>query len=78
MAAERSRPVYHPAGHDNELRAAVQDLRTGRWLSMRNLLAETLDWTMWTQRTQVLATVAGAPTPYRHGVPRSPGASPRS
>nr|WSZ94455.1 hypothetical protein OH820_01255 [Streptomyces sp. NBC_00857] len=58
MAAERSRPVYHPAGHDNELRAAVQDLRTGRWLSMRNLLAETLDWTMWTQRTQVLATVA--------------------
>ncbi|MFD7287767.1 hypothetical protein [Streptomyces sp. NPDC059863] len=58
MASDNMRPVYHPAGHDNELRAAVQDLRTGRWVSMRNLLAETRDWSLWTQRTQVLAAVA--------------------
>lgn len=58
MAQDQNRPVYHPAGHDNELRAAMQDLRTGRWLSMRNLLASTSDWGLWTQRTQVLAAVA--------------------
>ncbi|RYJ30142.1 hypothetical protein CU044_1496 [Streptomyces sp. L-9-10] len=58
MASDNMRPVYHPAGHDNELRAAVQDLRTGRWVSMRNLLAATSDWALWTQRTQVLAAVA--------------------
>lgn len=58
MASGNFRPVYHPAGHDNDLRTAVQDLRTGRWVSMRNLLDETPDWARWTQRTQVLATVA--------------------
>ncbi|MEU0283898.1 MULTISPECIES: hypothetical protein [unclassified Streptomyces] len=58
MASDNMRPVYHPAGHDNELRAAVQDLRTGRWVSMRNVLAATPDWSLWTQRTQVLAAVA--------------------
>jgi hypothetical protein len=52
------RPVYHPAGHDHELRTAVQELRTGRWVSMRDLLAGTPDWSLWTQRTQVLAAVA--------------------
>ncbi|MFC9425945.1 hypothetical protein [Streptomyces sp. NPDC056987] len=58
MASDNFRPVYHPAGHDNDLRAAVQELRAGRWVSMRNLLAETRDWSLWTQRTQVLAAVA--------------------
>ncbi|MEU8825531.1 hypothetical protein [Streptomyces sp. NPDC048636] len=58
MAEEEFRPVYHPAGHDDGLRIAVQDLRTGRWISMRNLLAETPTWALWTQRTQVLAAVA--------------------
>jgi hypothetical protein len=58
MSHDEFRPVYHPAGHDSELRATLQDLRTGRWLSMRNLLAATTDWTLWTQRTQVLAAVA--------------------
>ncbi|MFH8618939.1 hypothetical protein ACH4E8_28280 [Streptomyces sp. NPDC017979] len=58
MAPDQFRPVYHPAGHDNELRAALQDLRTGRWLSMRNLLNNTPVWGLWTQRTQVLAAVA--------------------
>ncbi|MGW4229959.1 hypothetical protein ACWEF9_11860 [Streptomyces sp. NPDC004980] len=58
MTPSDFRPVYHPAGHDHDLRTALQDLRTGRWLSMRNLLEGTPDWAMWTRRTQVLATVA--------------------
>lgn len=58
MSHDDFRPVYHPAGHDNDLRTAMQDLRTGRWLSMRNLLAATTNRTLWTQRTQVLAAVA--------------------
>ncbi|MFI9586824.1 hypothetical protein ACIHCQ_34495 [Streptomyces sp. NPDC052236] len=58
MSHDDFRPLYHPAGHDNELRTAMQDLRTGRWVSMRNLLAATTDLTLWTQRTQVLAAVA--------------------
>ncbi|MFF2330606.1 MULTISPECIES: hypothetical protein [unclassified Streptomyces] len=58
MANSDFRPVYHPAGHDHELRVALQDLRTGRWLSMRNLLEGTPDWTLWTQRTQVLGAIA--------------------
>lgn len=53
-----ARPVYHPAGHDDGLRIALQDLRTGRWRSMRDLLADTPDWSRWTQRTQVLAAAA--------------------
>ncbi|GGT29555.1 hypothetical protein [Streptomyces purpureus] len=58
MGGSQFRPVYHPAGHDNDLRVAVQDLRTGRWVSMAQLLARTPDWALWTQRTQVLAAVA--------------------
>ncbi|MEV7612175.1 hypothetical protein [Streptomyces sp. NPDC089799] len=58
MAGHDFRPVYHPAGHDDELRVAVQDLRTGRWLSMARLLERTDNWGLWTQRTQVLAAVA--------------------
>ncbi|MEN8651786.1 hypothetical protein ABCR94_14460 [Streptomyces sp. 21So2-11] len=58
MPHDEFRPVYHPAGHDSALRVAVQELRTGRWVSMRDLLAATPDWGLWTQRTQVLATVA--------------------
>ncbi|MFJ3928438.1 hypothetical protein [Streptomyces sp. NPDC090022] len=58
MAGSDFRPVYHPAGHDNELRVAVQDLRTGRWVAMAQLLERTGGWGLWTQRTQVLAAVA--------------------
>ncbi|MEE1754745.1 hypothetical protein [Streptomyces sp. SP18CS02] len=58
MAGSEFRPVYHPAGHDNALRGVVQDLRTGRWVSMAQLLADTDGWALWTQRTQVLAAVA--------------------
>ncbi|WP_121017748.1 hypothetical protein [Streptomyces sp. 3211.6] len=58
MAGSDFRPVYHPAGRDDDLRAAVQDLRAGRWLSMARLLERTDGWGLWTQRTQVLAAVA--------------------
>jgi hypothetical protein len=58
MPSNEFRPVYHPAGHDAELRFAVQELRTGRWVAMRNLLAATATWAGWTRRTQILAAVA--------------------
>ncbi|MFF8831042.1 hypothetical protein [Streptomyces sp. NPDC015131] len=61
MPGQGFRPVYHPAGHDTALRGVLQDLRTGRWLSMSQLLADTArvaDRSLWTRRTQVLAAVA--------------------
>ncbi|MEV2213305.1 hypothetical protein AB0H86_17935 [Streptomyces sp. NPDC050997] len=58
MARDGARPSYDPAGPDTELRAALQEVRTGRWMSMRALLERTTAWWQWTQRTQVLA--AGA------------------
>ncbi|MFD8389499.1 hypothetical protein ACFV2N_09925 [Streptomyces sp. NPDC059680] len=58
MAREGPRPSYDPAGPDHALRAALQDLRTGRWMAMRTLLADTPPGGRWTQRTQVLAAAA--------------------
>lgn len=60
MAREREgvRPAYDPAGHDSALRAALQEVRAGRWMSMRELLEQTTTWGRWTQRTQVLAAAA--------------------
>ncbi|MGW0732070.1 hypothetical protein [Streptomyces sp. NPDC002851] len=58
MPLPTARPVYHPAGHDEPLRAVLQDLKAGRWVSTRNLLTETPDWGLWTQRTQILAAAA--------------------
>ncbi|MFV0132493.1 hypothetical protein ACLGIH_04430 [Streptomyces sp. HMX87] len=58
MARDGARPAYDPAGHDTALRAALQEVRTGRWMSMRTLLEQTTSWWQWTQRTQVLATAA--------------------
>ncbi|ANS69546.1 hypothetical protein SLINC_7322 [Streptomyces lincolnensis] len=58
MARDGARPAYDPAGPDTELRAALQEVRTGRWMSMRTLLEDTATWWQWTQRTQVLAAAA--------------------
>jgi hypothetical protein len=58
MSPAGFRPAYHPAGHDSDLRVALQELRAGRWMSMRNLLEATTDRAIWTQRTQVLAAAA--------------------
>ncbi|MET9087192.1 hypothetical protein ABZX77_35870 [Streptomyces sp. NPDC004237] len=53
------RPVYHPAGHDDALRLALEDLQTGRWMSMRRMLADTgTNWALRSSRTQVLAAAA--------------------
>ncbi|MFF2650189.1 hypothetical protein [Streptomyces sp. NPDC058045] len=57
-APKRTRPTYHPAGHDAALRGALQDLRAGRWLAMRDLLNASAGGRQWTQRTQVLAAAA--------------------
>ncbi|MFD0262404.1 hypothetical protein ACFVH7_29555 [Kitasatospora indigofera] len=51
--------VQHPAGHDGELRWAVEELRAGRWLAARTLLAGSWgDRSLWTSRTQALGAVA--------------------
>ncbi|MFE3182787.1 hypothetical protein ACFXKR_18225 [Streptomyces violascens] len=52
-------PIYHPAGFDQELRAALADLQVGRWRAAKELLARTgVDWALRTSRTQVLAAAA--------------------
>jgi hypothetical protein len=52
-------PAYHPAGNDDALRLALEDLRAGRWMAMRDLLAVTgSDWGLRTSRSQVLAAAA--------------------
>ncbi|MGH3314251.1 MAG: hypothetical protein ACRDP3_27315 [Streptomyces sp.] len=54
-----ARPLYSPAGFDTELRGAVEELRTGRWMAMRTLLTRTGGaWGLRTSRTQVLGVVA--------------------
>ncbi|MFJ3217281.1 hypothetical protein ACIPLC_15330 [Kitasatospora sp. NPDC086801] len=69
-------PVYHPAGFDGALRTAVDDLRTGRWLSTQRLLATTAQAGRRTSRTQVLALVAARSTVltnWAHEEPDDPG-----
>ncbi|MFE6052839.1 hypothetical protein ACFQ6N_18950 [Kitasatospora sp. NPDC056446] len=61
-AGAQPRPVYHPAGFDDALRTAVDDLRAGRWLSTQRLLASTQNAGLRTSRTQVLALVAARST----------------
>ncbi|MFD4788626.1 hypothetical protein ACFWN1_16525 [Streptomyces sp. NPDC058459] len=53
------RLVYHPAGHDDELRVALVELQAGRWKTARELLLDTgTHWTLRTSRTQLLAVAA--------------------
>ncbi|MFE3874087.1 hypothetical protein ACFXPX_06760 [Kitasatospora sp. NPDC059146] len=61
-AGAQPRPAYHPAGFDDALRTAVDDLRAGRWLSTQRLLASTQNVGLRTSRTQVLALVAARST----------------
>jgi hypothetical protein len=57
------RPVYHPAGLDTELAKAVNDVRIGHWVGMRDLLSSTGSrWAIRTSRTQTLASVAAGTT----------------
>ncbi|EST35430.1 hypothetical protein M878_05875 [Streptomyces roseochromogenus subsp. oscitans DS 12.976] len=73
MAREGPRPSYDPAGPDQALRAALQDLRTGRWMAMRALLADTAPGWQWTQRTQVLAAAAAGTDVVRAWLVEDPG-----
>ncbi|GAA2219417.1 hypothetical protein [Streptomyces nogalater] len=73
MARDGARPSYDPAGPDHALRAALQELRAGRWMAMRTLLAETTGWPRWTQRTQVLATAAAGTDVVRAWLAEEPG-----
>ncbi|UUU31985.1 hypothetical protein JIX56_19905 [Streptomyces sp. CA-210063] len=51
--------IDHPAGWDDELRRALEDLHVGRWLSTRDLLLKTgRDWGLRTARSRVLAALA--------------------
>ncbi|MCD9146068.1 hypothetical protein [Streptomyces albireticuli] len=60
---EEFRPVYHPAGFDHALRVAVEEVRAGRWIAMRDLLARTgTNWPLRSARTQVLGVVAAGST----------------
>ncbi|MFG2944599.1 hypothetical protein [Streptomyces adustus] len=76
MAREGARPSYDPAGHDSALRAALQELRAGRWMSMRGLLDETAQWWQWTQRTQVLAAAAAGSDVVRAWLAEEPSSVP--
>ncbi|WP_051740774.1 MULTISPECIES: hypothetical protein [unclassified Kitasatospora] len=67
--------MQHPAGHDGDLRAAVEELRHGRWYSARALLANS--WGepgLWAARTQVLGAMAGHNNVLRHWGDEEPGA----
>ncbi|MFI9327950.1 hypothetical protein ACIGZJ_10450 [Kitasatospora sp. NPDC052868] len=67
--------VQHPAGHDGELRASVEELRQGQWWSTRALLASS--WGnpgLWASRTQVLGAVAGHNDVLRHWGAEEPAA----
>ncbi|ROR46488.1 hypothetical protein [Kitasatospora cineracea] len=67
--------VPHPAGHDGELRAAVEELRQGRRFAARALLARTWgDPGLWAARTQVLGAAAGHSDVLRHWETEEPEA----
>jgi hypothetical protein len=76
MAKDGARPAYDPAGPDTALRAALQEVRAGRWMSMRTLLAETASWWQWTQRTQVLAAAAAGTDMVRAWLAEEPHSGP--
>ncbi|MFB7908374.1 hypothetical protein ACFC1T_18250 [Kitasatospora sp. NPDC056076] len=72
-APQPGRLVQHPAGHDGELRAAVEELRQGRWYAARALLAHS--WSspgLWAARTQVLGAMAGQNDVLRHWASEEP------
>jgi hypothetical protein len=70
------RPALHPAGGDTRLRLAVEDVRLGRWLSMRTLLSETgSNWALRTSRSQVLASTAVRSRAVREWLQEEPGSA---
>lgn len=54
--------IVSPVGGDMELRAALEDLRLGRYLAARDLLSRTgPNWALRTSRSQLLAAGVGEP-----------------
>lgn len=51
-------PQFHPAGFDSGLRTVLDDVRAGRWRSMKALLQDCATWGLRTSRSQVLAAAA--------------------
>ncbi|WP_329550453.1 hypothetical protein [Streptomyces sp. NBC_00696] len=51
-------PRFHPAGFDEALRTALDDVRTGRWRTTSELLRQCPTWGVRTARSQVLAAAA--------------------
>ncbi|MET7490474.1 hypothetical protein [Streptomyces sp. NPDC005538] len=51
-------PRFHPAGFDEALRTALDDVRAGRWRAMSELLKHCPTWGVRTSRSQVLAAAA--------------------
>ncbi|MFJ1707167.1 hypothetical protein [Kitasatospora sp. NPDC088346] len=65
--------VQHPAGHDEKLRGAVEELRAGRWWAARALLAGSWrDRALWTSRTQALGAVAAHTDVLQHWAGEEP------
>jgi hypothetical protein len=56
--SKQQQPQFHPAGFDDGLRTVLDDVRAGRWRSMRDLLEDCPTWGLRTSRSQVLAAVA--------------------
>ncbi|MFJ6619608.1 hypothetical protein ACIQOW_18760 [Kitasatospora sp. NPDC091335] len=72
-ALDPGRFVQHPAGHDSDLRIAVEELQQGRWMSAHTLLARSWDnWPVWTARTQVLAAVSARTNVLHHWQAEAP------
>lgn len=53
-------PQFHPAGFDDALRTALDDIRAGRWRSTSTLLRSCPTWGVRTSRSQVLASAVAA------------------
>ena len=58
MPSDGTDPTPHPAGWDNDLRNALEDLQLDRWRSSQALLERTRTWELLTSRSQLLAAAA--------------------
>lgn len=69
-------PAFHPAGLDTALQWAVDAIRVGHWLPMRDLMATTgTRWGLRTARSQVLASAAAGSHVVRQWLDEEPGST---
>jgi hypothetical protein len=68
--------IVSPVGADTDLRAALEDLKLGRYLATRDLLARTgLNWSLRTSRSQLLAAGAGNGGVFKLWLDEEPGSA---